>query len=98
MHARRSMRKLTAVLFLLLCSTSLIYGQKTRLGQKVPIINPADFTIKVHISATHIRYYCSHDKDVYPECQRLFADVTVNGKKSELSGSAKIVKKYDVLI
>lgn len=93
------MRKFVAVLFLMLCFTSLIYGQKTRYGQhpeepktpKVPnasnMPNPADSTIKVHISATHLR-----------SNTEFYADVILNGKKIELSGNAVTVKKHSATI
>lgn len=92
------MPKFIAVLALLLCSTFSVYGQKTRFGQVPEKPNPADYSIKVHVSATHIRYFCSIDKDVYPECKRLFADVIVNGRKVELSGAAIIGKNKFALL
>ena len=91
------MRKFIVVVALLLCSTLSVYGQKTRFGQSLEKPNPADFSIKVHVSATHIQYYCSSDKDVYPECRRLFADVILNGRKLELSGATTIGKNKFVL-
>ncbi len=91
------MRKFIAVLALLLCSTFMAHGQKTRYGQVPEKLNPADFSINMHVSATHIRYYCSGDKDMYLECRRLFADVVVNGKKLELSGATTIGKNKFVL-
>jgi hypothetical protein len=88
------MKKIAAVLFLLLCSTSLVYGQKERFGQKTEKPNSADFPIKIHISATHMRPECAN-----PGCVVLLdADAVLSGKKIELSGSARVVKKIDVLI
>jgi|ERR1035437_2004530 hypothetical protein len=93
------MKKFVAVLFLLLCSTSLIYGQKSRLGQATEKPNPAEYPIKVHISATHIRHYCTSFRDMVYCVDGLYADAIVNGKKIELSGSAKnILKHQSVLI
>ncbi len=60
-------------ILLLVCAlgvTCSIYGQKTRFGQVPEKPNPADYSINVHVGATHIRYYCSSDKDMYPECQQ----------------------------
>ena len=92
------MRKIVAVLFLLLCSTSLIYGQKTRFGQTPDKLNPADFSIKVHISATHIRNICVQPGASVTCSIGLYADAVLNGKKLELSGSAVILQKQSVLI
>jgi hypothetical protein len=76
----------------LFCSAFSVYGQKTRFGQIAEKHNPADYSIAVHVTATHIRYYCSRDKDVYPDCSRLFAEVIINGKKLEFSGASTIGK------
>jgi hypothetical protein len=88
------MRKFVAVFFLLLCSTFLIYGQKTRLGQAPRAKQGVDYPLKVHISGIHIRtYYASpswlgpnflateRNKDV------AYADAVVTGKKIELLGA-----------
>jgi hypothetical protein len=88
------MKQLAAVLFLLFCSTSLIYGQKTRFGQTPDKPNPADYAIKVHIAASHLKTECSNGN-----CNNiLYADTVLNGKKIELSGIAIIVKKTLMLI
>jgi hypothetical protein len=86
------MRQLVVALSLLLISTSLIYGQKTRFGQTPEKPNPADYVIKVHISATHIRNFCDHCVDV------LLTDALLNGKKIELTGSAMNISGRSVLI
>jgi hypothetical protein len=88
------MRKFVAVLFLLLCSTPLVYGQKTRLGQAAEKPNPADYTVKVHISGSFLKTECANGL-----CSNLlYADTVLNGKKIELSGTAVIVKKTLMLI
>jgi hypothetical protein len=88
------MRKFVAVLFLLLCTTSLIYGQKTRFGQVTEKPNPADFSIKIHISDSHIRQVCVNDL-----CDNLlYAHAILNGKKIELMGTDVIIKKYRMLL
>jgi hypothetical protein len=92
------MRKLVVVFVFMFCFTFSAHGQKTRLGQSPEKPNPADFSIRVHVSATHIRYYCSTDKDGYPECRRLFADVIVNGRKLELSGATTLGKNKFALL
>lgn len=94
---RRPIRTFIAVLALLLCNTFSAHGQKTRFGQVPEKPSPADYSINVHVGATHIRYYCSSDKDMYPECRRLFADVILNGRKLELSGATTIGKNKFVL-
>jgi hypothetical protein len=92
------MRKFVAVLFLLLWSTSPIHGQKARLGQKSETLNPADFTLKVHISATHIRPYCA-ELGTQVRCgDALYADAILNGRKLEFKGSAELIKHSSVLI
>jgi hypothetical protein len=79
------MKKFVAVLFLMLCSTLAWSADKP---------NPADFTIKVHITASHLKSECA---DV--NCKNiLYADSILNGKKIELSGVAIIVKKTLMLI
>jgi hypothetical protein len=79
------MRKFVAVLFLLLCSTLAWSADKP---------NPADYTIKVHISESHIRQVCAGGFCNYI----LYADTVLNGKKIELEGADVIVKKKVMLI
>jgi hypothetical protein len=79
------MKSFASVLFLLLCTTFVQASEKP---------NPADFTIKVHITASHLKTECA---DV--NCKNiLYADSILNGKKIELSGVAVIVKKTLMLI
>jgi len=80
------MRKFIVTLFLLFCFTSVIYGQKTRFRQIPEKLNPADYPVEVHISATHIQSHCSDDANIFPYCCRLFAEVTASGKKLEALG------------
>ncbi len=81
------MRRPVAVLFFLLCSASLSYGQKYRLGQSPVNQNPADYTIKMHISATHLRPYCTGSGDLISCSNGLYVDATLNGKRVELFGT-----------
>jgi hypothetical protein len=76
------MKNFVAVLCLLLCSTLAWSADKS---------NSSESTLTVHISAMHIRSYCDHCLDV------LIADTLLNGKKIELSGSAKIISGRSVL-
>jgi hypothetical protein len=92
------MRKFVAVIFLLLCTTSLIYGQKTRYGQTPDKPNPADYPINVHISATHLRNICNEPGANVICSIELYADAVLDGKKFELSGSSVIIQKQSVLI
>ncbi|MGA2349467.1 MAG: hypothetical protein ABSF70_03460 [Terracidiphilus sp.] len=62
------MRKFVAVLFLLLCATSLQAKDKP---------NPADFPIKIHISASQV---------VYAQPILIFVNTVLNGKKVTLGG------------
>ena len=96
--ARRPTRPFIAILALLLCCAFLAHGQKTRFGQVPEKHNPADYPIEMHISATHIRYYCSGFRDQISCGNGLFADVIVNGKKLELSGATTIGKHEFVLM
>jgi hypothetical protein len=65
------MNKIIAVLFLMLFATSLQAKDKP---------NPADYTIKVHISASHMQWTFYGWK--------MYADATLNGRKVELAGDA----------
>ncbi|MGO9775385.1 MAG: hypothetical protein ACLPM3_02230 [Terracidiphilus sp.] len=88
------MKKFVAVLFILLCSTSLVYGQKTRFGQVTEKPNPADYSIKVHITASHLKTEC-----INGTCNNiLYADTILNGKKIEIMGIAVVIKKALMLI
>ena len=92
------MRKFVAVLFVLLCSTPLIYGQKTRFGQTPEKPDPADYAIKVHISATHLRNICIQPGASVTCSIGLYADAVLNGKKLELSGVMVTFQKARVLV
>ena len=73
----------SAVLLLLFCLAPLTYGQKYRLGERPTNQNPADYTIKVHISGIHFRACAT--VSAHSECQAgLYADATLDGKKVEL--------------
>jgi hypothetical protein len=93
------MRKLTAVVFLLLCLTGSMHGQKMRFGQPLPEKpNPADYSIRVHISGTHIRNYCIEPGASVSCSNGLFADAVLNGKKFELFGKTMIDKHEPALL
>ena len=89
------MKKFFAVPFLLLCSTSLIYGQKTRLGQTPEKPTPADYPIKMHISASHIVYYCFGEGGCRGD---LHADAILNAKKFDLTGTTTLDKHNPALL
>jgi hypothetical protein len=76
------MRKLTIVLLLVFCSAFAHARQKP---------NPADFTIKVHISATH---FLVSPSTTY----MLYADAILNGKKLQLAGRAALIQNNYLLI
>jgi len=79
------MKTFVATLFLVLYST---FAQAT----EPP--NPADYTLKVHVSASRLRTECANGI-----CSNvLYTDTTLNGKKIELSGVGVIVKKTLMLI
>ena len=78
------MRKFVAVLFLLLCTTSLIYGQKTRYGQAPRAKQGVDYPLKVHVSGSWLGpnfLATERNEDV------AYADAVLNGKKIELLGA-----------
>lgn len=75
------MTKFAVLMLFLLCSTSLMHAQKSRYGQ--PSANPADYTVKVHITATHLRS-CAWDD---ARCiDHLYVDAILDGKKFEFFG------------
>lgn len=76
------MKKLAVVLFLVFCSA---------FAQAKGKPNPADFTVKVHISAAHFVVYPS-------TTYMLYADVTLNGKKLQLAGRAALIQSNYLLI
>jgi hypothetical protein len=92
------MRKFVVALCLLLCTTPLIYAQKARYGQSPDKPNSADYPIKVHISATHRRYYCSGQFNDITCGEGLYADAMLDGKKIELGGTDVIFNKHVMLI
>jgi hypothetical protein len=69
----------------MVCSTFVLAADKP---------NPADYTIKMHISASRLRTECANDL-----CRNiLYADTILNGKKIELLGVAVIFQKTLELI
>jgi hypothetical protein len=64
------MKKFVAVLFLLLCATTLQAKDKP---------NPADFNIKIHISASRVQFDGT--------AVLVFADTVLNGRKVQLAGT-----------
>jgi hypothetical protein len=90
------MRKIFAVLLLLICTASVIHAQKARYGQAPPkALGPA---VKVHISASHIRESCTGNSGNIWCSPELFADAIVDGKKLELSGASEIEKHEFVVL
>ena len=73
------MKSPVALSIFLVCTIASPQG-KYRAGQFPVNQNPADYAIKVHISATHFRY-CGSESD---EC--VYADATLDGKKFEIAG------------
>jgi hypothetical protein len=79
------MKKFVAIFFLLLCAASLHAKDKP---------NPADFNIKIHISASHFEtIFCGGGF-----CNHLYVDTSLNAKKIVLSGLAVHYDKSDMLI
>ncbi len=70
---------------LFLCSIASAQG-KYRLGQYPVGQNPNDYTINVHISATHYRQ-CAIPESNAGCGEGIYVDAILNGKKIELFGS-----------
>jgi hypothetical protein len=82
------MKRPLIALFLLAC-LPLVPAQKVRYGQEPPKAKPGvDYSVQVHVSAIHIRQYCSSTLNVEPsKCHNVvYADATLNGKRTELMG------------
>jgi hypothetical protein len=78
------MKRLIALALVFICSFASAQG-KYRWGQYPVNQNPADYTIKVHISATHFRDCAVLAVNTY--CgEGLYADATVDGKNFEIFG------------
>jgi hypothetical protein len=76
------MKTFTLVLFVVLCSAFTQAKEKP---------NPADFTVKVHISAAHFVVYPS-------TTYMLYADAILNGRKLQLAGRAALIQSNYLLI
>lgn len=79
------------IVFLLLLSAIPASAQKTRFGQTLPKARTgADFPLKLHLFATHIRSYCQTHEPVLTRepnagcIDVIYADVLLNGRKIEL--------------
>ncbi len=92
------MKSFVAAMLLAMCIAPLNYAQKTRFGQKTEAPNPADFTLKVHLSASHIRRGCLGYGDQLSCGNQLYAEVVLNGKKLELSGPPVSIEKQGAMI
>jgi hypothetical protein len=77
------MKKIVAVLFLLLCATSLQAKNKPLQAKDKP--NPADFNIKVHISSSQYIFQ-DNDPTLGLGDSLLVCDTVLNGKKVKLAG------------
>ena len=86
--------KISFVLSILfLCSIASAQG-KYRLGQYSVNQNPNDYTINVHVSATHFRQCAT--VGLNPPCgEGVYVDAILNGKKVELFGA---VDKHQALL
>jgi hypothetical protein len=73
-------------------------SQKTRFGQATEKPNPAEYPVKVHVSAAHLRHSCAGFGTNVSCSKELYADAIVNGKKIELSSEGVTFKKDIMLI
>lgn len=80
------MTRILGLSLLLWCCLALA-DERNALGQGPPIQNSSDYTINVHVSATHFRECAIVGP--YPLCNGgVYVDAEVNGKKVELFGEA----------
>ncbi|MFZ1084424.1 MAG: hypothetical protein WAN35_05630 [Terracidiphilus sp.] len=88
------MKKFIALFCLLLCSATLMYGQKTRFGQSLPKAKTGvDYPIQLHVSGAHVRSICSNVFNVINtvKCQdMMYVDAIIDGKKIELAGNIEV--------
>ena len=80
---KASMKRMLALSILLLCSMASAQG-KYRWGHKPTSQNPDDYSIKVHISATHFRTFCSGNS---PCSNGVYLDAVLDGQNVELFGN-----------
>jgi hypothetical protein len=93
------MSKLLTVLLLTLCLAPFLSGQETRFGKALPKRpNPADFPIKVHVSASHVRHSCEGGFTKVSCNYGLYVDAVLNGKKLELLGTTDTEKYHFFLL
>jgi hypothetical protein len=79
------MKRPFALSILFVCSIASAQG-KYRAGQPNPADkNAADYTLKVHISSTHLRF-CAYVAENGSCVSELYVDAILNGKKLELTG------------
>jgi hypothetical protein len=102
-RTRRMMKRRISIICFLLCLSSLIYGQKYRMGQAPKPANPSEFPLQLHISASHIRRVCTgldspNSAGVFCTSDGLFVDAVMNGKKVELWGDSTIGKQKSSIL
>jgi hypothetical protein len=80
------MRKFVVALALLACS--IVYGQKTRVGQGPAGVKPGvDFPLKVHITGIRIRPGFCGGNIANAACNdEIYVDMNVNGERIECLG------------
>jgi hypothetical protein len=78
------MKKLAVVLFIVLCAAFAQAKEKP---------NPADYAIKMHISAAHFQL-----NPLAIGGDTLYVDATLDGKKFQLAGRAPYIQNNSVLI
>ena len=90
--------RFSLLLACVLCSALTVQGQKSRLGHAPEPSNSADYSVQVHITASHVHRSCAGNMaNVW--CESLLSvDVLVNGKKLELTGTSKVGKEQSVLL
>jgi hypothetical protein len=97
------MRKPITIISFLLCSVCSMYGQKYRMGQAPAAPNPAEFPLRLHVAASHLRRVCSgfdsgHNLPGVSCANGLFVDAVLNGKKIELWGDSKVGKLKSAIL
>jgi hypothetical protein len=97
------MKKSMILAGFLLGSACSMYGQKHRMGQAPAPPNPAEFPLRLHVSASHLRRVCSgfdsgHNLPGVSCANGLFVDAVLNGKKIELWGDSKVGKLKSAIL
>jgi hypothetical protein len=84
------MKKPLALLMMIMSVAPFAYAQKVRFGPGPPEVRAGvDYSIRVHVTAIHIRSHCSELKEPASCRDVVYAESIIDGKKLELMGDRK---------